>query len=224
MTNLGLLIFCVNFLSQLHSLYFASYLLQPAYNGETSPNRHVLILAIWNGTVIEYHCVTADCVSVCVPRYCCRWIIKQSVSESCNLKRSSPPALPPQLISHLISTKIRLEKRGTAASPVCVCMSTRIAISTCTWTLVFVCNCVFLSFFLSLSLTHTQDKLSLHYHILTLSLPCSALFGFHSTNPDVWPYIQLSKWLIDFCSPISPSGPSSICSPVTLGCPCWIEG
>lgn len=160
MTNLGLLIFCVNFLSQLHSLCFASYLLQPAYNGETSPNRPVLILAIWNGTVIEYHCVTADCVSVCVPRYCCRWIIKQSVSESCNLKRSSPPALPPQLISHLISTKIRLEKRGTAASPVCVCMSTRIAISTCTWTLVFVCNCVFLSFFLSPSLTHTRQTFS----------------------------------------------------------------
>ena len=65
---LGLLIFGVNFLSRLRSLYFASYLLQPAYNGETSPNRHVLILAIWNGTVIEYHCVTADCMSVCVCR------------------------------------------------------------------------------------------------------------------------------------------------------------
>lgn len=60
-------------------------------------------------------------VCMCVWRYCCRWIIKQSVSGSCNLKRSSSPALPPQLIYHLISTKIRLEKWGTAAFSQYVC-------------------------------------------------------------------------------------------------------
>ncbi len=97
----------------------------------------------------------------CVERYCCRWIIKQSVSGSCNLKRSSSPALPPQLISHLISTKIRLQKRGSAAFPVCVCMNMWI----CTSALVFVCLKAF-SFIPPPSISHTYK----HSQLLQMRL------------------------------------------------------
>lgn len=105
----------------------------------------VTTLVIWNGIAIEYDCVTTDCMTVW---YYCRWIIKQSVSGTCHLKRSSSPALPPQLISYLISTRIRLEKQGTVPSPcVCVC-------SIC------VCQKAFSSL-LSTSTAHTQSEASL---------------------------------------------------------------
>ena len=77
--------------------------------------------------------------------------MKQSVSGSCNLKRSSSSALPPQLNSHLISTKIRLEKRVRLRS-LCVCASA------CGYVLVYACedSCLcavyFFTFFLPLSL------------------------------------------------------------------------
>lgn len=179
-----------------------------AHNAEASANRRVCL----NNGDMKWN---SDRISLCDSRlhdHVCVWrdiaadrIIKQSVSGSCNLKRSSSPALPPQLISHLISTKIRLEKQRTAAFPR-MCVHVRVAIHQLHQYLhanacVCLLQAVFFLFVLFSFISHTQGKPSPHYQILTLSLPRSALFalfGSHLTNGDVRPYIQLSKMTYRF--------------------------
>lgn len=144
------------------------------------------------------------------------WIIKQSVSGSCNLKHSSSPASLCNSSPISFPPKLDWRSRVWLLSH-CVCAGACGFAHDC-WCLCVLDDIFFHSFFFFFYFLLERGKLCLNYQTLN---PMFSLFLFHLTIPNVWHYrISIClNWFSDFCSPISPFWFLLNLFPLPLGVP-----